>query len=116
VYELSPTPDGRWRERVLHDFDNDGKDGVTPGNGALMMDSFGNLYGTTESGGCCGGTVFKLTPGSNGKWTYTVLHRFNGGDGAVPEGNLILDNKGNLCGGTVLGGDDSNGVIFELTP
>jgi len=172
VYELTPTSDGKWKELVLHAFDNNGKDGYTPGNGALMMDSSGNLYGTTESGGCCGGTVFKLTPGtdghwkesilhnfkpgasgsfptagvvmdkagnlygttvdggtscdcgvvykltpgSNGKWTYTVLHAFSGGDGAVPAGNLILDDKGNLYGGTVLGGGDNNGVIFELTP
>jgi uncharacterized repeat protein (TIGR03803 family) len=78
----------------------------------------GNLYGTTVDGGtsCDRGVVYKLAPDGNGKWTYTVLHAFSGGDGAVPEGNLILDDKGNLYGGTVLGSRDNNGVIFELTP
>jgi uncharacterized repeat protein (TIGR03803 family) len=172
VFELTPTSGGGWKETVLHAFDNNGKDGYTPGDGALLMDGSGNLYGTTEVGGCCGGTVFKMTPGSkghwtetilynfkpgasgwfptagvvmdkagnlygttddggtsscdcglvyklapaNGKWTYTVLHRFSGADGAVPAGNLTLDDKGNLYGGTVLGGGTGNGVIFELTP
>ena len=172
VYEIKRTSNG-WKEAVLHRFDNNGKDGGTPGNGALMMDGLGNLFGTTEGGGCCGGIVFELTPGSNGhwketilynfkpgatgsfptagvvmdkagnlygttadggsascgcgviyklapskngKWTYTVLHRFSGADGAIPAGNLILDDKGNLYGGTVLGGSTNNGVIFELTP
>ena len=49
--------------------------------------------------------------------TYTVLHEFgNGDDGGVPEGNLVMDSKGNLYGGTVLGGTYGGGVIFELTP
>jgi len=171
VYELTPSAGGGWKERVLHDFDNNGKDGVTPGNGALMMDSWqslwhngerrllggtvfklipgtdghwkesilhdfkpgasgsfptagvvmdkaGNLYGTTVDGGtsCSCGVIYKLAPGSSGKWTYTVLHAFSGGDGAIPAGNLILDDKGNLYGGTVLGGGDNDGVIFQLIP
>jgi uncharacterized repeat protein (TIGR03803 family) len=171
VYEIEHTGSG-WKEHVLHAFDNNGKDGYTPGGGALVMDGSGNLYGTTETGGCCGGTVFKLTPdspgrwketilynfkpgangwfpgagvvmdkagnlygttddggtscscgvvyklapGNNGKWAYTVLHRFRGFDGAIPTGNLILDDKGNLYGGTVLGGPLNDGVVFELTP
>jgi uncharacterized repeat protein (TIGR03803 family) len=57
-----------------------------------------------------------LAPGAKGKWTYTILHRFNNIDGAVPAGNLTLDDQGNLYGGTVLGGTTSDGVIFELTP
>ncbi len=31
-------------------------------------------------------------------------------------GNLIMDKKGNLYGGTVLGGAYGGGVVFELTP
>jgi uncharacterized repeat protein (TIGR03803 family) len=60
--------------------------------------------------------VYELSPGANGKWTYAVPHRFSGADGAVPAGNLTLDDKGKLYGGTVLGGGTNNGVIFELTP
>jgi uncharacterized repeat protein (TIGR03803 family) len=45
----------------------------------LVMDSAGNLYGTTSDGGAYGnGNVFKLTL-SNGDWTYTSLYDFTGG-------------------------------------
>jgi uncharacterized repeat protein (TIGR03803 family) len=44
------------------------------------------------------------------------LHAFTGSDGAVPAGGLTMDDKGNLYGGTVLGGADGYGVVFELTP
>jgi uncharacterized repeat protein (TIGR03803 family) len=84
-----------------------------------VFDKYGNLYGTTLYGGdpnCGCGVVYKLSPGSNGKWTYTVLHRFTGTDGAQPGANLILDNKGNLYGTTVTGGAGGYGVAFELTP
>jgi hypothetical protein len=33
-----------------------------------------------------------------------------------PRQQPILDDKGNLYGGTVLGGGDNDGLIFELTP
>ena len=56
-------------------------------------------------------------PQPKGKWKYTVLYTFSGGsDGCIPAGNLVFDKKGNLYGGTVLGGTTGNGVIFELTP
>jgi uncharacterized repeat protein (TIGR03803 family) len=54
VYELTPAAGSGWREIVLHRFHNNGKDGFNPGNGALIMDSSGSLYGTTVTGGCCG--------------------------------------------------------------
>jgi uncharacterized repeat protein (TIGR03803 family) len=58
VFELTPTGDGSWTESVLHDF-SDG-DGSTPSAG-LILDTRGNLYGTTFSGGLNGnGTVFAI--------------------------------------------------------
>lgn len=57
-------------EGVLHDFNNDGKDGYAPEAG-LISDAAGNLYGTTYYGGtgkCSAGIfagcgiVFELTP------------------------------------------------------
>jgi len=75
---------------------------------------------TTDYGGdpsCDCGVIYKLAPGPKGKWAYTVLHEFGiGNDGGVPEGNLVMDSKGNLYGGTVLGGTYGGGVVFELTP
>jgi len=50
---------GTWS--VLYNFTG-GADGGNPAGG-LLMDSAGNLYGTTASGGVSGrGTVFKLAP------------------------------------------------------
>ena len=45
-------------------------------SGGLIMDSSGNLYGTTSEGGASGdGTVFELATGSG---TITTLASFNG--------------------------------------
>jgi uncharacterized repeat protein (TIGR03803 family) len=101
---------------VLYSFSG-GTDGQY-GNGYLIRDSAGNLYGTTSSGGSYGqGTVFKLTPSGQ----ESVLHSFSGSpDGAVPHWGLIRDGKGNLYGVTD-GGGDSNcgfsggcGIVFKL--
>jgi uncharacterized repeat protein (TIGR03803 family) len=44
----------------LHDFNNDGVDGFQP-EGGVSLDSLGNLYGTTISGGSNGyGTVWQI--------------------------------------------------------
>jgi uncharacterized repeat protein (TIGR03803 family) len=46
---------------VLHSFGGAG-DGTTPGTGPLLLDSSGNLLGTTEGDGAHSeGTVFKVT-------------------------------------------------------
>jgi len=115
VYRLAPMANGEWKETILYEFQG-GAEGFES-NAGVVMDKAGNLYGTTDYGGSgdCG-VIFKLAPQSKGKWKYTVLHAFEGADGCFPEGNLVLDKKGNLYGGTVLGGATGNGVIFELTP
>ncbi len=81
--------------------------------GALILDSSGNLYGTTFNGGAFGGagTVFELAKGSG---TITTLASFNGTDGSNPIGALILDSSGNLYGTAELGGASSDGTVYEL--
>jgi uncharacterized repeat protein (TIGR03803 family) len=50
------------QETVLYNFSGAGADGSSP-SGELLVDSQGNLYGTTTSGGSNGyGMVFKITP------------------------------------------------------
>jgi uncharacterized repeat protein (TIGR03803 family) len=81
IFELTPKAGGGWTEKVLHSFNDNGKDGYAP-LGSLIFDGAGNLYGTTEFGGVyASGTVFELTPKAGGKWMEKVLHSFNDKDG-----------------------------------
>jgi uncharacterized repeat protein (TIGR03803 family) len=60
-----------------------------------------------------------LTPGPNGTWTETVLHRFgeSARDGTAPNyGALVLDAAENLYGTTLGGGSSNYGVAFEVKP
>lgn len=125
VFELTPQSDGSWTEITLHTF---GKgDGETP-SGQLVFDAAGNLYGTTQRGGLHNnaGTVYELSPHSDGTWTERIVHNFgNGTDGTDPYGGLTIDASGNLYGTTTAGGvygsiceplGDGCGVVFELSP
>ena len=116
IFKLTRNASGFWEETILYNFAG-GSKGSGPGAG-VVMDRLGNLYGTTIYGGsgCDCGVVYKLAPGKNGKWTYTVLHTFVGSDGAQPDANLILDEKGNLYGTTATGGPGGYGVAFEIMP
>jgi uncharacterized repeat protein (TIGR03803 family) len=114
VFELTPRPDGSWKERVLHSFGaHNGKGGICPYAG-LVLDAAGNLYGTTSMGGDGGGTVFELTPTAGGLWTEKVLVNFNEGNGSYPVAGLIFDTAGNLYGTTFVGGGFGWGTVFEL--
>jgi uncharacterized repeat protein (TIGR03803 family) len=119
--------DASGNETVLYSF-QDGTDGGEP-NGFLTMDSAGNLYGATISGGklsACSsdggcGVIFKVD--ASGR--ETVLYTFQGGaDGAIPNASFLMDAKGNLYSTTNFGGDlscNNNpfyagcGVVFEVT-
>lgn len=131
VFELMQN-NGEWTEKILHNFDNNGEDGFDPLAG-VIFDSTGNLYSTTASGGAdsaaCNrlgcGTVFELSPGTNGQWTEKILHSFfnNGADGTAPFAEVAFDSAGNLYGTTQLGGTDFTGcsfngcgTVFELSP
>jgi uncharacterized repeat protein (TIGR03803 family) len=129
VFQLAPQTNGSWRETILHVFhqgvshcSGHSADGQHPDDG-LIMDSTGNLYGTTDAGGPDDqGIVFRLTPTNSGKWTETILHTFVGLEhptgGANPYGGLVMDKAGNLYGTTVGGGSAllQAGVVFQLTP
>ena len=111
---------GSGSENALYSFSG-GSDPKFPYAG-LIFDKAGNLYGTTEFGGANNqGTVFEITPNSNGSWTETVLYSFTGStDGGQPYGSLVLDAAGNLYGTTNFGGSSNCnlgcGTVFELTP
>jgi len=60
VYKISPQSDGTWKETILHQFES-ADDGSQPYQG-LLLDSSGNLFGTTFYGGSRYGygTVFEI--------------------------------------------------------
>ena len=93
-----------FRYRVLQNFN---KFAATPRSG-LIVDAFGNAYGTTEFGGYGrNGTVYQLSPTTG----YHIIYAFSGApDGGAP-GNLVMDSAGNMYGTTYWGGTEcaSNG-------
>lgn len=121
AYKLSKSGSS-WSESLLHTFGGT-KDGQYP-TGNLVIDSSGNLYGTTEGGGShgngqetVGGTAFKLAPKSGGGWAETVMHNFGASsDGISPRANLVADSSGNYYGSTFFGGTHSAGIVFKLAP
>jgi hypothetical protein len=79
--------------------------------------------------------VFELSPPKQkgGKWTEKVLHSFSDvaqgkqyGDGAEPNGGLVLDSEGAVYGTTAIGGNQicrnehsqpiGCGTVFRLHP
>lgn len=115
VFKL--TPGSTWTQTVLHHFGAPG-DGQYPLAG-LIADTYGALYGTTNSGGASDkGTVFRLTPPttSGGAWTSEVLFSFSGVDGWQPRGRLTIDSDGSLFGTTMSGGAYGKGSVYRLAP
>jgi len=131
VFQLAPTKEGPWTETVLHAFMG-GADGGWP-LANVILDSAGNVYGTTWGGGDTNdcppdgllpgcGVVFELAQGT---WKESELYTFTGkSDGAFAANPVIFDSSGNLYGTTRTGGDFGGtctnrygcGVAFELTP
>jgi uncharacterized repeat protein (TIGR03803 family) len=61
VWELYPGTSG-WTETVLHDFAGGVSDGANP-QGGVILDSAGNLYGVTPTGGTSGyGVAYEVIP------------------------------------------------------
>lgn len=110
VFQMSPNSDGTWTEKVVRSFaiDDNGAHPQWP----LVVDSQGKIYGAAASGGLnMDGVVFELTPGADGNWTESVLHTFDGTDGAQPLG-IARSNGGQIFGTTYSGGaDDLRGGI-----
>jgi len=128
VFKLTPSG-STYTYSNLHSFtgsyDGDGANPTAP----LIIDSSGNIYGTTAYGGATGtdcgtesgpigcGTVFELSPSGSG-YSYSVLYRFGGGtDGSLSAGGLLSDSSGNLYGTTMFGGSgcDDCGTVYKLS-
>lgn len=121
VYILTPK-NATWTESILHDFQDDAADAVSPLFG-VILDANGNVYGATEVGGAYdGGTVFELT---HGTWAEHILVSFQIGNGidvpaggCFPLGGVVFGKSGGLYGTTNSCGLSygPGGVVFELSP
>lgn len=106
VFKISPSG----TETVLYSFQG-GTDGAVP-MAPVVLDSSGNLYGTTFYGGAGYGVVYKVGPNGG----ETVLYTFAGGaDGEYPMGRLVLDSANNVYGTTNQGGEYDYGTVFEVS-
>jgi len=113
VYKLSYSAKNKsWTQNTLYSFTgtSDGCCPTTP----LMMDTAGNLYGTTPGDGAdYFGTVFELKHSKSG-WNEKTLYTFTGGtDGGTPEASLVP--KGNSLYGTTYAGGTGTGCGFSGT-
>jgi len=80
VFKLTTETGGSWTETVLHSFNFTSTDGASPYAG-LVLDTSGNLYGTTAYGGAngssdsgtTGGTVFEIASTITKAATATTL-------------------------------------------
>jgi hypothetical protein len=123
VFELKPSLLG-YTFVLLHTFQQNGTDGLLPDSN-LAIDSSGNLYGTTITGGneSCAlnyvrgcGTVYELAH-SGSTFSYKILYDFKGTiDGSFPEAGVTIGSGGVLYGTTAGGGGFSDGIVFSLTP
>jgi uncharacterized repeat protein (TIGR03803 family) len=132
VFKLTPSTNGHWKQTILYSFNTTVNPKMPWGPfSGVLLDTAGNLYGTTFYGGASTGTsmcplgcgtVFKLSPTTQGPWKESTLYSFRGErDGGNPNGGVVFDGKGNLYGTTVTGGANVSGcpgcgTIFELTP
>ena len=105
---------------VLAGFQNSGDSGCEPFTNPIM-DSAGNLYGTTQNCGFSGGgegSIYELKKGSSGTYTFQVLYVPCGGndnnfnwpscpDGFLPQ-QITMDSYGNIYGVMEYGGDETN--------
>jgi uncharacterized repeat protein (TIGR03803 family) len=136
AFKLTPTTGGSWSEKVIYHFPVSKASlyGLSLPS-ISVFDHAGNLYGTTLWGGKPGcvtgcGTIFELTPNTNGSWKEKTLYSFygkgsaSGRDGGTPNTSLVFDKRGSLYGTTQGGGDlqacpttgPGCGVVFKLTP
>jgi uncharacterized repeat protein (TIGR03803 family) len=108
AFKLSPNGKGGWKPAVIYTFGA----GANP-NGTVVLDRAGNIYGTTLAGGG-NGNVYKLTPGTSGKYTRTNLYSFSATSVNHPLAGVVLDSAGNVYGTTTRGGIHDDGNVFEL--
>ncbi|MGA8733738.1 MAG: choice-of-anchor tandem repeat GloVer-containing protein [Terriglobales bacterium] len=121
VYQMRQVS-GVWIFSVVYNFLGDSLGQYS--ESGLAVDASGNLYGTNYQGGAYNlGDVFKLTLGTNNKFTQKIIYSFKGyakKDGAYPYyAGVTIDSAGNLYGSTYQGGSSAAnnlnyGTVYKL--
>jgi uncharacterized repeat protein (TIGR03803 family) len=127
VYSLTPpvAPATEWKFQVIYRF-HGGLDGRYP-EGNLVSDGNGALYGATVEGGGNGcsrsgcGTIFSLTPTTEGHFAEEVIYSFQGGNDGLNPYTLSAGTNGVLYGVTMQGGGTGCGgtgcgILYQLSP
>lgn len=98
-------------QQVIHHFHQalDRPDRGSPASG-LVEGPDGQLYGTASG---AAGTIYRIDPATR---TFTLLHSFEGPDGAHPRGALHMALDGTLTGTTFTGSANAAGNIYQWSP
>jgi uncharacterized repeat protein (TIGR03803 family) len=97
----------------LHDFTGGLSDGGWP-TASPIQSLKGDLFGTTtgaNSKSGSHGSVYRITKYGN----FTLLHAFNGNDGAIPQAPLVQGTDYYFYGTTNGGGPGNIGTIFRIS-
>ena len=120
VFELSPNGSGGLTPIVLHTFTGSPKDGSDLHSGPVL-DPYGNLFGTTWSGGAGGyGGVYILVPPTQtwqkGKWPERLVYSFpKCTPGPCNPSGIVVDLFDNIFGILPNSGKSYGlGVVFAL--
>jgi len=106
IFQLAHQVSGKWTEKSLHDFADNGDSADPRGN--LVFDRAGNLFGTLNGAGTGQGALFELSPGFS--WNLSLFwehEEFSPG--------LLLNKAGDLVG-FFGAGQYQTGAIGELSP
>lgn len=130
LFKLTPNEKGGYSFNVLYQFCeyHNCPDGENP-EGPPIIDTAGNLYGTTSLGGAnASGAIYELSPGGGGQWTEKVLYSFcsqaNCVDGSPPSSTLTYTGEASGAPydgtsplyGSAGGGEKRGGTVFSLQP
>jgi uncharacterized repeat protein (TIGR03803 family) len=107
---ISAVDVGTTSPSVIGNLDQTDTGGV---NANLVVDSSGNVFGTSEFGGVASnGSIYEVSTLTR---TPQVIYSFTYGTGATPNPTLTIDAAGDLFGTTVSGGTNGDGQVFEIS-
>lgn len=113
VYKI----DAVGHEKVLYSFAGLYAVGGASPYAGVILDSEGNLYGTTPGSGYYNaGVVYKVDTKGQETVLYHLCQLNDCADGETPSSGVVRDSAGNLYGVTSRGGASNVGVVYKIDP